>query len=933
MALVAVSLPNLISGVSQQPHTMRLNTSCSELINGWPSVVTGLSKRPPTENITKLNINIDNNASAYLIDRDNDYRYIVVIDNGDLKVYDVFGTEQTVNFPVGKQYLAAAISPAEDFRFLTVGDYTFILNRQVQVRRDEYGELGAGNYTANGQVQYQSQLPAAGSTPNGTVYLVDDNDTYWKCTNTPAVPEQLGWQALSTWKDTGTAAQNYATLPASVTVNKQIDLMRKVITGYRTQKVGKKFVNTPVYKTQYRTFKGVVTRPFKAAVQAWTLVKKVDLLPDIVGTRRNPKGKATVCVVQSVANQNYNVYINNVLKATFLTSKGVDATSSVQGTDVIAQNLGSQLQTAGYTVFVWGSTIAISGLADGTTVTATSGQGDKSIRAYTTTVNQFSDLPPNEQDGRIVKIKGSLKDNGDDYWVCFQNNVWEECVAYGQGEVAEAQSMPWRLVREADGTWTFEHHEWKGRVVGDDNSNKGPSFVGFRLSDIFIYGNRLGFLADENVILSEAGVFENFYRTTITTTLDSDPIDLAVLSTGNDMLYHAIPFNKDLILGSDRNQYRLTYNGYLSAKNIQIQFTTAYAMSNKVKPHNMGNSVYFVDDKPTYNYSKLWEYYPKENNQGDDAEEVTAPVPEYIPAGVRYMASSTRTQAIVLNTVNDPSKLYVYKYYWAGDRKVQNAWQTWELPDCTSVYWVGFSQEYLYLILQRGDGIYLERMKFAENISRNEVSSRILVDRQVQKDKLTLSYNPNDTVLGKTTITLPYSLSGNTPEVVASWYGDAESTINDLRHEVEVLGPNQIKVSGNLSTANLVTVGLGYQFFYQFTTPYMREKKGSGDVVVLDGTRLQLRYMTIEYIDTAFFQTVLKYPGREDVTTTFDGKITGDASFIVGSTPYVTGKFRVPLFGNNKDCTLVIINDAPYNCSFGAAEWNCVYQPRARVRM
>jgi hypothetical protein len=931
MPLVSVSLPNLISGVSQQPHTMRLNTSCTELINGWPSVVTGLSKRPPTENITKLNINVDNNASAYLIDKDNDYRFIVVIDNGDLKVFDIFGTEQTVNFPVGKGYLAAASSPAEDFRFLTVGDYTFILNREVIVGRDSYGELGAGNYTADGQVQNTWELPSG--VANGTVYLVDSDDSYWKYTNKPEVPQELGWQAISTWADTGSAAPNYPALPVTVTVNRQIDLVRQVITGTRKEKRGKTFVNVHTYKKQYRTYKGVVARAYQAAVQGWTKVRKADLINDILGYRRNPKGRATVYVTQSVANQNYTVYINGVQKATFLTSKGVDATSSVQGTDVIAGSLVQQLQTAGYAVAQYGSTISLSGLADGTTVTAYAGQGDKSLRCYTTTVGQFSDLPPNEVEGRIIQVKGSLKDNGDDYWVVYQKGVWSECAGFGEGEVAEAKSMPWRLVRNADGTWTFEHHTWLGRAVGDEGSNKGPSFVGFRLNDIFIYGNRLGFLADENVILSEAGVFENFYRTTITTTLDSDPIDLAVLNTGNDVLYHAIPFNKDLILGSDRNQYRLTYNGYLSAKNIQIQFTTAYAMSNKVKPHNMGNSVYFVDDKPTYNYGKLWEYYPKENNQGDDAEEVTAPVPEYIPAGIRYMATSTRTQAIVLNTLNDPASLYVYKYYWAGDRKVQNAWQRWTFADCTSVYWVGFSQDYLYLILQRGDGIYLERMKFDENISRNEVSSRILVDRQVQKEKLTLSFNANDTVLGKTTITLPYALYGVTPEVVASWYGDDEHTITDLRHEVEVLSPTQVKVTGDLTTANLVTVGLGYQFFYQFTTPYLREKKGSGEVVVLDGTRLQLRYMTIEYIDTAFFQTVLKYPGREDVTTTFDGKITGDATFIIGTTPYVTGKFRVPLFGNNKDCTLIIVNDAPYNCSFGSAEWNAVYAPRVSPRL
>ena len=55
---------------------------------------------------------------------------------------------------------------------------------------------------------------------------------------------------------------------------------------------------------------------------------------------------------------------------------------------------------------------------------------------------------------------------------------------------------------------------WEERTVGDDTINPFPSFANydeteftdglFVINDIFFHNNRLGFISDENVILSSA---------------------------------------------------------------------------------------------------------------------------------------------------------------------------------------------------------------------------------------------------------------------------------------------------------------------------------------------------------------------------------------------------------------------------------------------
>ncbi|HHK0424572.1 TPA: hypothetical protein ACQQIU_002744 [Pseudomonas aeruginosa] len=132
MSLISTTIPNLVNGVSQQPYAMRLASQCEEQINAHSSVVEGLRKRPGTRHLAKLP-NIAGNIFIHTINRDAVEQYIVIIQNGNLRVFDLNGTEKTVTFPDGKTYLSSA-SPAEEFRCVTVADYTFVLNTKVSTK-------------------------------------------------------------------------------------------------------------------------------------------------------------------------------------------------------------------------------------------------------------------------------------------------------------------------------------------------------------------------------------------------------------------------------------------------------------------------------------------------------------------------------------------------------------------------------------------------------------------------------------------------------------------------------------------------------------------------------------------------------------------------------------------------------------------------------
>jgi len=637
--------------------------------------------------------------------------------------------------------------------------------------------------------------------------------------------------------------------------------------------------------------------------------------------RLSPLTRGTIYVALSAANSYYTIYINNVLKAEYLSPKGVDAASSVPDTGFIADKLRVALEASGYTVTKRGSTLTISNLVSTDKITVQAGSGDRSLKAFKDSVQSFSDLPPQAPEGLIVRVKGDVEEAGDDYYVVFRGGVWEETLGYSSGEGVVATSMPHVLVRESDGTWSFAPHVWEGRSAGDEESNKSPSFVGATINDIFVYTNRLGFLADENVILSESDAFENFYRTTTTQALDSDRIDIAVLHNNVDILQHAIAYNRDLLLMSNTNQFRLSYQNFLSAKNTQIRYTTSFNVSSRIRPINMGNSLYFIDDRADYSFCKVLEYYPKENVVADDADEVSASVPEYIPSDITFMAGSNRADAVLLSSNSDPASLYFYKFFWSGDRKVQTAWSKWTFNDCVKIHWGTFSGTYMYILIQRAEGLCLESIKFDEDVFDTPTNYSILLDRRTKA--VTMTYNATS---DRTFINLPWSTTHPHVEIVSTGQG-----VNGYRHPTTKVSDTQVSVSGNITT-HTVTAGLPYTLLYEFSTLFPRQAKGQGEVVILDA-RLQVRYLSVEYHDTAFFKATLTLPGRSSFVSTFSGKTVGSPNNTLGTQSFASGVFRIPVMSRNTDVNLTISNDTPYPSAFGAAEWQGELTLRSRKRM
>ncbi len=133
MSLISVPIPSLHNGVSQQSPLVRSADQAELVENAWLSLAEGTGKRAPTEHVARLLYTAPTDALIHEVNRDVAERYIVVVADGRIRVFDFDGVEKTVTAPAGWGYITAVESYSTDITLTSVKDYTFVTNRRVTV--------------------------------------------------------------------------------------------------------------------------------------------------------------------------------------------------------------------------------------------------------------------------------------------------------------------------------------------------------------------------------------------------------------------------------------------------------------------------------------------------------------------------------------------------------------------------------------------------------------------------------------------------------------------------------------------------------------------------------------------------------------------------------------------------------------------------------
>tara|TARA_B100000214_G_scaffold375112_1_gene360113 strand:+ start:1259 stop:3706 length:2448 start_codon:yes stop_codon:yes gene_type:complete len=669
--------------------------------------------------------------------------------------------------------------------------------------------------------------------------------------------------------------------------------------------------------------------------------------------------KAIIFVEQVSNNTIYTVTVDGVTVTDDTTNDSTLSTSGVAND--LANGLASGL--TGFDITRNGSVIYVR-KTDGSnfTIDGSDTQGNTQLSIVKDSVQRFTDLPTVSPNGYIVEVKGDDQTNFDNYYVKFVTNnggtfeegQWEETVQAGIPFKFDYSTMPHVLIRQADGNFRFARVDgdtynlsgtdytlpvWADRTTGDVESAPDPSFIGRKINNVFFFRNRLGFLADDNVILSNVSDFFNFFPDTVLTIVDSHPIDVAASHTKVAILKHAVTMGEQLILFSEQTQFILSSSAdNLTPLTANVLVATEFESSDDAPPVGSGSSIYFLTKKG--DFAGIREYITQTDVTLKDASNITIHVPRLIPSGIFKLAVSNNQDILVCLGTDNPNKLFINRWLFGTQgQKVLNSWFTFTINPNRRIKNVDFIGTDLFMVIEEDNVVTLEKLPFESDYKEEYASFEYHLDHKVTESGVTVTYN---TTTKKTTFTLPYRLRANmnvvgryTAPNQTSTFIDLNGTTQTLKAGTIVKTTNQtdgttstIEANGDYTNAKVI-IGEPFEMHYRFSKQRITEspQQSSAEIV---SARLQLHHFYIKFEETGFFKVEVTPEHRDTSTHKFSGRLLGAASSAIGEINLATGTFRVPIMSRADRVDIDVKNITFLPTLLASAEFEAMFNMRSR---
>jgi len=143
MPVISRAIPTLLRGISQSSDSLKQPDHADIQDNADSNPVLGLTKRSGFQYLTALQSSTLGNVHIQTINRDANERYVAIFSNGNVRVFELDGTELTVHKPDGTNYLNTS-TPRSVMKTVTIADFTFVVNTSIQTAMDTTLSDGTG---------------------------------------------------------------------------------------------------------------------------------------------------------------------------------------------------------------------------------------------------------------------------------------------------------------------------------------------------------------------------------------------------------------------------------------------------------------------------------------------------------------------------------------------------------------------------------------------------------------------------------------------------------------------------------------------------------------------------------------------------------------------------------------------------------------------
>ena len=941
MTSITQTIPSFTGGISQQPDELVLPGQVKDLINGIPDITDGLVKRPGTRFVSSLSGASAGTWFSYYRDASEGAYIGQVQRNGAVKIWDSGGTLR--HNGSANSYLAH--SNDEQIKFLTIADTTFVTNVTKEVQRtsalsnDRAESIGDSN---NNKYQAFVELRQLAHGREYSFSVASQNDTEanltssgeGRATSIEVVPQTGGGSGAPGNYDTINGRQGQRLNPNCEYQGSQVF----TLDNGSGRNLVFRLTNTAQVVVDDRSSSSEIHGDDYVAVYNTT----VELLNGGYGWRAHTGSDSSDNhVLARFLGVDFKVKVKSVQEISVKKGFGFfrpEPSSFDANAEVSADSILSQMVKGSGTGQVNLNVVEKIGngffLAHSSPFTVETANPDL-WRISPMEVNDASELPRQCKHGMILKVVSSADSVDDDFYLKFVGNngqdgpgSWEECAGPGVFTTLDADTLPHIIQRQSNGSFTVGTYTWEPRKVGDDNTNPFPSFFsdvannnGKPISQTFFHRNRLGFLCEDNVILSRASEPGNFFQDSALVIAGSDPIDIQASSTKPTQLKNAIETNTGLVIFAETQQFLLhTDSDSLTPETGKVSNISTYRYSPKTPPISLGTTIAFVDSAGVY--GRFFEMFDIRREGEPNMVEQTKVVPSLLPHNIDIMTNSRENNTVFFGKTGTRI-IYGYRYFNTGDKRAQSAWFKWIVPhNVTNLFVI---DDVLYVISDDYNllTVGLQKLDTARDTTGDNFHEFETRDYSVHLDS---SKSVTAGSYDGTHTTVSTSFVGTESQLAAVNLSTGEVFIEDE----SLRSGSTYKFLGDFG-GDTVVVGWLFAFNVQFPQIYIKKK--AGEVTVSDTTAsLTIQRVHLGFGPVGQIHVRLKRLGKPYVESFYQS--TPADRYEADEQPFMPVKTQtIPVYERNNNCNLVLKSFHPGPAQFLSMTWEGDYTPMHHKRV
>lgn len=647
------------------------------------------------------------------------------------------------------------------------------------------------------------------------------------------------------------------------------------------------------------------------------------------------KSKATIRLYSAEYGAEYYVKVGSAAAYSFTTKNTEDPANTntttnkvLNATDILDQIFTNISLPAGVTKTKCKGSIELSS-STAFTIEARGGISGEELRAFQDEANNFSELPAESVQGRVIKINNTVAKE-DSYYATFiaENGVsgkgsWQETVAPNVSKGLTAATMPHELVNTALNTFEFRPITWEERLVGDDDTNEHPSFVNKKIQQVFFHNNRLGFLTGDNVSMSQSGEFYNFYHVSALTQADNDPIDISCSSLRPAVLHSVLPAAQGLVMFSKSQQFLMySDDGILTPKTSVIRTISNYENEELIPPVDVGTNMVFLSKSP--GYTRIYAMATRGQQENPDVLDIGRVVSEWVPDSVADLIASPQNSFFAMY---GPTSEYVYFFrtYVVGEETAMQTWFNWKLHG--NVQFFAVDSDDTYVVTYQSGQYVLSKANLTQTpddaILRADSGQVVQLCLDQYATPSSVSYNATTKVnrcylrYKDITTLSPAVIIADPNNTGESGFTVTPTRGNDGNPYFEFVGDDYS------AQASKVYLGFKYNFDIQLPTIYYQIGENRADYTAnLTISRVKF---SVGLSSNVGFK--LKAKGQSEW---YDVQSIQDADYYLADDVPLNEQtvYTLPIHQRNSNFDLKVFSDSPFPISLTSMMWEGTYSPR-----